>query len=52
MKWNRLLLPAVGVALGGLRAVRWCRGRRVPTVRVSHALGGGSDVSIEWIEIK
>ncbi len=53
MKWERLLLiVALGALFGALFAVWWVNGRRVPTLRVSHTLGRGSQVGLEWIEIK
>ncbi len=53
MRWGRLLLIVVlGAAFGALFAVWWVNGRRIPTLRVSHTLGKGSQVALEWIEIR
>ena len=51
-KWGRLLLAVAGIVAGGLLVYWWVNDRRVPTLRVSHTIGRGNDVEIEWIRIK
>ena len=52
MKWERLLLATLSVIAGALLILWWLNDRRIPTVRVSHTLGKGSEVSLDWIRIK
>jgi hypothetical protein len=52
MKWGRVVFATLGVVAGTLLILWWVNGRRVPTLRFSHTLGRGNEVSIEWIQIK
>ncbi len=52
MKWGRLLLATLGVIAGALLIMWWLNGRQIPTLRVSHTVGRGTEVHIDWIEIK
>lgn len=52
MKWGRFALATLGLFTGALLMVWWMNDRRIPTLRFSHTLGRGSEVGIDWIEIK
>ncbi|MGF1506526.1 MAG: hypothetical protein GYB64_03675 [Chloroflexi bacterium] len=52
MKWMPRAALVIGVMLGLGLAIWWLQERRVPTLRVSHTLGRGSDVTVEWITLR
>ncbi len=52
MKWGRILLATLGVIAGVLIMLWWINGHRIPTLRVSHTIGKGSEIAVDWIEIK
>ncbi|GAB4481567.1 MAG: hypothetical protein Kow00124_29470 [Anaerolineae bacterium] len=49
---GRIFVMVIGVMIGVLVAVWLANDRRIPTLRVSHTLGKGSEVSIDWIQIR
>ena len=48
----RLTALIAGAALGAALVIWLLNDRRIPTLRFSHTIGGGSDVSVEWIRIR
>ncbi len=51
MKWGRWLLVLLGIVTGAFLVYWWMEIRMFPTLRISHTLGKGNEVSIEWIEV-
>lgn len=51
-RWWQVLLAIIAAIAGVFLVAWWLNDRRVPTLRFSHTLGRGNDVSIEWIQIK
>jgi len=48
----RILVLIIGAAMGALLVIWLLNGRRIPSLRFSHTLGGDSRVDIEWIQIR
>lgn len=51
MKWGRYLLALLGLTLGALLAYWWMEIRLIPTLRLSHTVGKGNSVELDWIEV-
>jgi hypothetical protein len=52
MKPGRILLVILGATVGALLVVWWFNDRRIPTLQLSHTIGKGNSVSLDWIELK
>ncbi|HLV44533.1 MAG TPA: hypothetical protein VKY39_06225 [Aggregatilineales bacterium] len=51
MKWMRVLIAALALALGAFFVYWWMEIRLLPTVRISHTIGKGNRIDLDWIEI-
>ena len=51
-KWMYFTLSALGAAATAFLVMWWINDRRIPTLRISHTVGQGNDVSVEWIQLK
>lgn len=51
MKLVRVLIALLGLALGAFFVYWWMEIRLLPTLRISHTIGRGNRIDLEWIEI-
>lgn len=52
MKWGQWFLALLGLVLGALLVYWWMEIRLLPTLRVSHTIGKGNSVELDWIEVR
>jgi hypothetical protein len=52
MRFGRMALLAVGIALITVAIYWWVRLHRVPTLRFTFVVGKGASVDLDWIDLK